>query len=86
MFYSISDRMYMVLENKNVDAVFEMGLESKYEMIIKYRANICFVGDDHLGEDEWINLEELLKGKCKIIYIPRTPNISSKELRKINEN
>ena len=56
---------------------FEESLELKREYIIKYQADILVMGDDWQGKfDEF-------KDICEVIYLPRTPSISTTELIEI---
>ena len=67
-------RMAIVNSIKPVDEVFiEESLEKKKEYIQKYRANILVMGDD------WRGKFDDCKGVCKVVYLPRTPGISTTE-------
>jgi glycerol-3-phosphate cytidylyltransferase-like family protein len=57
---------------KGVDEVFlEESLELKANYLVKYNADILVMGDDWQGKfDQFSNL-------CQIIYLPRTPSIST---------
>nr|QBK89212.1 MAG: cytidylyltransferase [Mimivirus LCMiAC02] len=57
---------------KIVDEVFfEESLEKKKEYISKYKADILIMGDDHKGKFDFC------KDICEVIYLPRTPSIST---------
>ena len=57
---------------KYVDLVFpETNWEQKRNDIIKYNADIFVMGDDWRGKFD--DLSDL----CKVVYLPRTPDISS---------
>ncbi len=56
---------------------FEESLELKRQYIIEHRADILVMGDDWQGKfDEF-------KDICEVIYLPRTPSISTTELIEI---
>ena len=48
-------------------------LERKNDYIKLYSANILVMGDDWQDKFDWVD--------CCVIYLPRTPNISSTMLR-----
>ena len=55
-----------------VDKVFiEESFEKKREYILKNNADVFVMGDDWKGEFDELN------DVCKVIYLPRTPNIST---------
>lgn len=60
---------------------YEESLEKKREYILKYKADILIMGDDWKGRfDEFNDI-------CKVIYLPRTENISTTDIiKKIIEN
>lgn len=70
--YFQDERMFMVNAIKGVDHVFlEESLELKREYILKYQADILVMGDDWEGKfDHFSDI-------CKVIYLPRTPSIST---------
>jgi len=65
-------RMEIISMTKGVDEVFlEESLELKANYLVKYNADILVMGDDWQGKfDQFSNL-------CQIIYLPRTPSIST---------
>jgi glycerol-3-phosphate cytidylyltransferase len=65
-------RMEIISMIKGVDEVFlEESLELKANYLVKYNADILVMGDDWQGKfDQFSNL-------CQIIYLPRTPSIST---------
>lgn len=71
-------RMEIIQELKCVDEVFfEESLELKRQYIINTKANILVMGDDWKGRfDEFNDI-------CEVIYLPRTPSISTTELIEI---
>jgi len=59
---------------KFVKKVFEeTSMELKNNYIKKFDANILIMGDDWIDSFDWVD--------CCVIYLPRTPNISSTMLR-----
>lgn len=70
--YSEFERMKIIESIKYVDYVFlEESLELKQEYIEKYKADILVMGDDWSGKFDHLNKF------CEIIYLPRTPSIST---------
>jgi glycerol-3-phosphate cytidylyltransferase len=73
--YPLEERMEIVSSIKYVSEVFvEESLEEKRNYILKYKADIFVIGDDHKGKYDDLN------DICKVVYIPRTPDISTTEL------
>ena len=60
--------VYMVISEKN--------WEQKIDDIKKYNVDIFAMGDD------WQGKFDFLKDYCEVIYLPRTQNISTTELKK----
>ncbi len=84
-FYSYEERAEIVLSSKYVDEVFpENNWKQKRKDILKYKADIFSIGDD------WIGKFDELKDICEVIYLPRTEDISTTEIKsklsKINFN
>lgn len=72
------DRSHIVSALKCVDEVFiEESLELKAEYIRKYSADCLVMGDDWLGKFD--QMQEF----CEVIYLPRTPSISTTEIIEI---
>lgn len=61
-----------------VDSVFyEESFEKKREYILENKADIFIMGDDWKGKfDEFNDI-------CKVVYLPRTPSISTTEIVEI---
>jgi glycerol-3-phosphate cytidylyltransferase len=76
--YSQEDRTEIIKSLKLVDEVFfEESLDLKGDYIKKYKADILVMGDDWKGRfDEFNTL-------CEVIYLPRTPSISTTEIIEI---
>lgn len=70
--YSERDRMQIIAGLKCVDEVFlEKSLEEKKLYIQQHEANIMVMGDDWQGRFD--NFKEI----CQVIYLTRTPSIST---------
>lgn len=71
---NLEQRIEMISSIKYVDEIFvEESLEDKQKYIDKYQADIFAIGDD------WKDKFDL---SCRVIYFPRTPEISSTLIRK----
>ena len=76
--YSYKHRKKLIKSIKYVDKVFkEQSLDLKAEYIIKYKADVLVMGDD--WQDKFDHLKEL----CEVIYLPRTPSVSTTEIIEI---
>ena len=56
--------------------IAEDNWEQKVEDVKKYNIDIFAMGDD------WKGKFDFLKDYCKVVYLPRTQNISTTELKK----
>lgn len=73
--YNQDDRMAIVSSLKGVSEVFlEESLEKKLEYIREKDATILVMGDDWFGKFDWV------RSHCEVIYLPRTPLISTTEV------
>ena len=73
--YSQDERIKIISSLKFVDEVFiEESLELKADYIRQYRAQILVMGDD------WAGKFDHLGSICKVVYLPRTPSISTTAL------
>ena len=72
------DQRALIVQNiKCVDMVIsEKKWEQKIDDIKKYNVDIFAMGDD------WQGKFDFLKDYCEVIYLPRTQNISTTELKK----
>lgn len=65
-------RMRLVGSLRVVDDVFlEESLELKRQYIVEHRADILVMGDD------WVGRFDELGGVCTVVYLPRTPSVST---------
>jgi glycerol-3-phosphate cytidylyltransferase len=73
--YSQAERMEIVAALRAVDEVFlEESLEQKRDYVVEHGADVLVMGDDWQGKfDE-------LKDVCEVVYLPRTPAISTTAL------
>ena len=75
---SDKDRMEIVGALKCVDQVIlEDNWEQKKTDVAKYNVDIFVMGDD------WKGKFDFLKDQCDVVYLPRTPNISSTQLKSV---
>ena len=73
--YSQDDRIKIISSLKFVNEVFvEESLEMKLDYINKYKADMLVMGNDWEGKFDWV------KPVCDVIYLPRTPSISTTEI------
>lgn len=69
------DRMHIIKALGVVDEVFiEESMELKAEYIKKYKADRLVMGDD------WAGRFDEMKELCDVVYLSRTPSISTTEL------
>ena len=70
--FTQDERLEIVSNIKVVDAVFvEESLELKREYVLEHKADILVMGDDWEGKFDYLN------DICKVVYLPRTPSIST---------
>ncbi|MDF3846036.1 adenylyltransferase/cytidyltransferase family protein [Pseudomonas citronellolis] len=73
--YSETDRTAIISNLRCVSKVFlEESLELKANYIREHKADILVMGDDWAGKFD--HLREI----CEVIYLPRTPSISTTEI------
>jgi len=73
--FSERERLAIIAALKPVDAVFlEESLEQKRSYLVEHGADVLVMGDDWAGKfDEFADL-------CEVVYLPRTPAISTTAL------
>ena len=73
--FSEDERMEIVAALRAVDAVFrEDSLEQKRDYLLQHHADVLVMGDDWAGRfDEFEDI-------CEVVYLPRTPAISTTAL------
>ena len=73
--FSEGERMAIIAALKPVDEVFlEESLEQKREYILGHHADVLVMGDD------WAGKFDELSDICEVVYLPRTPAISTTAL------
>lgn len=73
--FSEAERMEIVKALKPVDKVFrEDSLEQKRDYIIEHGADVLVMGDD------WEGRFDEFRDVCEVVYLPRTPAISTTAL------
>ena len=73
--YNEDERMHIISAIKHVSAVFlEESLEMKIEYLKKYKADVLVMGDDWQGKFDFCS------SVCEVVYLPRTPSISTTEI------
>lgn len=71
------DRIEIIKNIKGVDEVFfEESLEKKKEYCLKYNADILIMGYDHKGRFDYLKDYNI-----DVIYLPRTQNVSTTEIK-----
>ena len=74
--YSEEERLKIVGSLRMVDFVFlEESLDKKAEYIKRFNADVLVMGQDWAGKFD--ELREL----CEVVYLPRTPHISTTQVR-----
>ncbi|MBO0811837.1 MAG: adenylyltransferase/cytidyltransferase family protein [Microlunatus sp.] len=73
--FSQEERIELVSNLKSVDEVFvEESLELKRDYISQYKADVLVMGDD------WAGKFDFCSDLAKVVYLPRTPSISTTAL------
>jgi glycerol-3-phosphate cytidylyltransferase len=73
--FSQDERLEIVSSLKFVDEVFvEDSLDLKREYIQQYGADVLVMGDDWAGKFDFVS------DLCKVVYLPRTPSVSTTAL------
>ncbi len=70
--FTQDERMEIVANVRAVSGVFiEESLEAKRDYVIEHQAGILVMGDD------WTGKFDSLGDICEVIYLPRTPSVST---------
>ncbi len=70
--FNQDERMEIVASLRCVDEVFvEESLEQKRDYILTYAADVLVMGDDWAGKFDWVS------DACEVVYLPRTPSVST---------
>lgn len=75
-YFSWNDRKSMLESIRHVDLVIpEESWSQKMQDLEKYHVDKLVMGDD------WAGAFDELSGSCEIVYLPRTPEISSSQIK-----
>ena len=70
--FNQDERLEIISSLAVVDEVFiEESLEKKKEYILDHAADVLVMGDDWTGKFDWVS------DVCEVIYLPRTPSVST---------
>ena len=70
--FSQDERVELVSNMKVVDEVFvEESLDLKRDYITAHGADVLVMGDDWTGKFDWVS------DVCEVVYLPRTPSVST---------
>jgi glycerol-3-phosphate cytidylyltransferase len=70
--FNQDERLEIISALKVVDEVFvEESLELKRDYILEHGADVLVMGDDWAGKFDWVG------DVCEVIYLPRTPSVST---------
>lgn len=73
--YRENDRMKIINSLRYVNLCFpEHSLEKKAEYIKQYNADVLVMGDDWQGKFDYLN------DLCEVVYLERTPSVSTTEI------
>lgn len=76
-YFSYEERKKLVESIRYVDLVIpEDSWEQKIEDVKKYNVDTFIIGDDWEGKFDY------LKEHCEVVYLPRTPEISTTKIKK----
>lgn len=76
-YFSYEERKAMLEAIRYVDLVVpELTWDQKPEDVKKYEIDVFVMGDDWKGK-----FDEQLDGLCEIVYLPRTPEISTTQIK-----
>ena len=74
--YPYEDRLLIVSAIKYVDEVIpEEDWEQKVDDIKRYKVDVLVMGDD------WEGKFDSLREHCEVVYLPRTPGISTTQVK-----
>lgn len=76
-YFTYEERKQLLEAIRYVDLVIpEDSWEQKVEDVLEYHVDIFVMGDD------WSGKFDFLKEYCEVLYIPRTPEISTTQIKK----
>lgn len=75
-YFTYEQRKQMLEAIRYVDLVVpEENWEQKNTDVVKYACDVFVMGDD------WKGKFDFLKDKCEVVYLPRTPEISTTQIK-----
>ena len=75
-YYTYDKRKQMLEAIRYVDEVIpEENWEQKNTDVVKFGVDVFVIGDD------WKGKFDFLKDKCEVVYLPRTPEISTTQIK-----
>ncbi len=75
-YFSYDERKSMLEAIRYVDLVIpECNWEQKALDVARYEIDVFVIGDD------WAGKFDFLKSQCEVVYLPRTPEISSTRIK-----
>jgi len=75
-YFSYEERKFLLEAIRYVDLVIpEKSWDQKEKDIKEYHADIFIMGDD------WVGKFDFLKPECEVVYLPRTPEISTTQIK-----
>lgn len=81
-YFSYDERRRMLEAIRYVDLVVpEYTWEQKVDDVKKYDIDVFVMGDDWKGK-----FDEQLAGLCEVVYLPRTPEISTTQIKNDMQN
>ncbi len=76
-YFSYDERKYMLESLRYVDEVIpETDWEQKLDDIRRLGIDVLVMGDDWKGRFDYLD------GVCEVVYLPRTPDISTTKIKK----
>ncbi|NLG80958.1 MAG: glycerol-3-phosphate cytidylyltransferase [Bacilli bacterium] len=75
-YFTYEERKKLIESIRYVDLVIpEVSWEQKINDIINFQVNVFVIGDDWKGKFDY------LEDYCEVVYLPRTPEISSTKIK-----
>lgn len=80
-YFTFSERYKLLRLVPSIDLIIpESSWEQKIDDINKYNIDIFVMGSDWTGKFDY------LKDYCEVVYLPRTDNISSSQIKEVTHN
>lgn len=80
-YFTFSERYKLLQLVPSIDLIIpESSWEQKIDDINKYNIDIFVMGSDWTGKFDY------LKDYCEVVYLPRTDNISSSQIKEVTHN